>query len=523
VEAEPVAPLTLLRERMERAVPWTASMIRALERDDFVLTHVRSSWGLVWFVRVSPPRPLQEGFGLAPEVLVVAVGGKVQAHDLHAAGSEVVQSGLRLDGNLLIVADQQPSTLADRLDRIGGHGHRIAWGASTDGAWPSLTEVLRARLPGFDAFEERDAVRGAQLVGRDAEVSSLRTRVARGDAVGLFGLRKMGKTSVMRAVTDWFDPASGLRDPLDRQAVPSAGVAVVVDASVLIQRTVDAVADELCAALLRRMRVAGEEPLPGDHRGLAGWKTAGEALLDRGQRLCVVIDEYDLLFEGESSEGAIAGIGRLFRLLRGWAQTRQGYVSLILIGRDPTYLSAPEIDGVTSPLAAWCTPMWLAPLDSLKGAELLRKLGRRVGLGVGPASTAIAQHWTGGHPLLHRQFGSALRSVTRMQDSSWGALTDPHAKQAPARFVEREAVLDVMREVVALLRKRYPMALNVLVGLAHGASWEDALSERGGPDGDAWRTLRSFGLVTPENALAGWLAWYLSRVVQAPPLLLKTA
>ena len=510
VEAEKAATFAYWRERMEHAVPWTVSMLRTLEHEGFALTHVRNSAGPVWFVRVSPPRPLQEGFGLAPEVLVVAVGGEVQARTLHEASGEVVRSGLRLDGNLVVVADEGASPLAGRLDRIGGHGQRIAWERGRDGVWPSLTEVLRTRLPGFDAFEERDAVRGAQLVGRDAEVSSLRTRVVRGDAVGLFGLRKMGKTSVMRAVTDWFDPASGLRDTLGGTGEPSAGIAVVVDASVLIERTVDAVADELCEALRRRMRVAGEE-MPGSERGgLIGWKAAGEDLLDRERHLCVVIDEYDLLFEGESGEGAIPGIGRLFRLLRGWAQTRQGSVSLILVGRDPTYLSAPEIDGVTSPLTAWCTPMWIGPLGPPKATELLRKLGRRVGLVVGPASAAVAQRWTGGHPLLHRQFGSALRFVRRTHDTAWGAPTDPVAEQAPLRFVEREAVLDVMREVVALLRKRYPAALEVLVQLAHGASWEDALAERGGPDGAAGRTLRNFGLVTSENALSEGLAWYLT-------------
>jgi hypothetical protein len=513
VEAEKAATLALLRKRMERAVPWTASMFRALEHDSFTLTHVRNSVRQVWFVRVSPPRPLQEGFGLAPEVLIVAVGGKVQARDLHEASSEVVQSGLRLDGNLVIVADHDARTLSDRLDRIGGNGQRIAWGSGQDGAWRPLSEVLRARLPGFDAFEERDAVRGAQLVGRDAEVASLRTRIVRGDAVGLFGLRKMGKTSVMRAVTDWFDPASGLREAFGNAGVSGAGVAVVVDASVMIERTVDAVADELCEALRRRIRVAGEEPLRGEHCGLTGWKAAGEALLDQDRRLCVVIDEYDLLFEGESGEGAIPGIGRIFRLLRGWAQTRQGYVSLILVGRDPTYLSAPEIDGVTSALTAWCTPMWLGPLDPLKAVELLRKLGRRVGLDVGHASAAIAQRWTGGHPLLHRQFGSALRGVTRMHDTAWGAPTDPITQQATSRFVEREAVLEVMREVVALLRKRYPSALAALIGLAHGENWADALAEHGGPDGDAARMLRNFGLATPQNALAEGLAWYLTHAM----------
>jgi hypothetical protein len=110
-----------------------------------------------------------------------------------------------------------------------------------------------------------------------------------------------------------------------------------------------------------------------------------------------------------------------------------------------------------------------------------------------------------------------------MQNASWGAPTDPPAQQAPQRFLEREAVLEVMREVVALLGKRYPAALEVLAGLAHGERWEDLLADRGGPDGDTGRTLRNFGLVTPEHTLAEGLAWYLSKAVHLPHPQRKTA
>jgi hypothetical protein len=524
MQAQKAEALARHRSDMKSSIPWTAAMLRSLEHEGFVVTHVRDHDGWTWFVRVTPPPPLQEGFGLAPEVLVVAVQGEVQARTLHQVNVEVVQSQLRLDGNLVIVADQGPK-LADRLQRIGGHGQRVPWVPGADGAWPPLTEVLRASLPEFDAYEERDAVRGAQLVGREVEVASLRTRVVRGDAVGLFGLRKMGKTSVMRAVTDWFDPMSGLRDGANSAAdaeVRGDGIAVVVDASTLIERTVDEVADELHDALRRRMTAAGEAMVQSDRRGLARWKLAGEALLDQGRRLCVVIDEYDLLFEGESGAGAITGIGKLFRLVRGWAQTRQGLVSLILVGRDPTYLSAPELDGVTSPLTAWCTPMWLGPLGRNKATELLRKLGRRVGLDVGPASAELAQHWTGGHPLLHRQFGSALRTVTRAHSKAWGAPTDADVAQAPRCFVERDGVLDVMREVVALLHKRYPSALEVLLEMAHGGSWEAALAKRDGAEGVAARTLQNFGLVTAERVVPEGLAWYLAHISTLPDTVRRT-
>ncbi len=109
-------------------------------------------------------------------------------------------------------------------------------------------------------------------MGRDAEVAHLRTRVIRGDAVGVFGLRKMGKTSLVRAVTDGLDPASGVKDPVNvsngpgDETAPSQACAVWIDAQGLDQPSVDDVADEMLAALRRRMRVARADYTPPEHR-----------------------------------------------------------------------------------------------------------------------------------------------------------------------------------------------------------------------------------------------------------------
>jgi hypothetical protein len=179
-----------------------------------------------------------------------------------------------------------------------------------------------------------------------------------------------------------------------------------------------------------------------------------------------------------------------------------------------------EIEGISNPLTAWYTPLWLGPLQPLKAVELLRKLGRRVGLDVGRNTTALAAQWTGGHPLLHRQFGSAVRRLVREHDLSWKAKTDEFLEHAPARFEEREAVVEVMREIVALLGKRYPGTLEVLERMAMGAPWATALAKRGGPNGDAGRVLQNFGLVSPEGRCAEALMSYLrrTRASSSPPL-----
>ncbi len=517
MEANKLEHLTRLGEDMRREAPWAAPALATLERDRFVVTRINKHKRFAWFVWAAPPAEVQEGFGLAPELLLVFVNQAVLAIDLHAAAAEVFRSELRLDGNLMVVSDRGHGPLRERLARIGGHGQRVPWSAAADGTWPPLKDVLKRELATFDAYEERDPVRGRQLIGRDQEVADLRTRVARGDAVGLFGLRKMGKTSVARAVTDVFDPASAMTGDGRAEQGACPNVAIVLDAGVLIERTVHGLAEELLRTLVRRMRAANESWERPRGEGMSAWKSAVEYLLDDGRHVCVVIDEYDLLFEGESGGGVIPNLNQFFRLMRGWSQMHQGRASLVLVGRDATFLSSPEVDGVTNALLMWCTPMWLGPLGKHKATELLRKLGRRVGLDVGEETGRLAFEWTGGHPLLQRQFGSELRAQVRGSNQTWKAPTDGVAQAALEPFRGRPAVLEVLKETVALLRKRYPHAHTLLEALAHAREAPSASAAAGVMDGGAPRVLMDFGVVNAHLEISRALQWYLVSLSPAAP------
>lgn len=518
VKAAVTGQLQAYLEKFAEEIPFGESMRGTLEDDGFELTSARQVARNSWLLRAKPPRHLAEGFGLAPEVLFVVVHGEVQARDLQRANHEVVRSDLRVDGNLLIVTDDDPRPLQERLDRMQGRDQRVAWLWEGDD-WPLLSDVLRQRLPTYDVFEEHDPVRGYQLMGRNVEVAELRTRVTRGDAVGVFGLRKMGKTSLVRAVTDALDPASGITVP-DEEETRSPTCVLWIDAQGLDEYTVDAVAEEMLAALRRRMRSAHAAYQPPARQGLAGLKMACEALLEDGSRLCFVIDEYDYLFEPEEGQGPVPGLSRLFRLLRAWAQQWQGSVALVLIGRDPEHLSTPLLDGVSNPLLAWFTPMWLGPLLPPRDTELLRKLGRRVGLDIGPETAQLARAWTGGHPMLHRQFGSALRQEARAHRvaASWKIATDPFGAEAVQRFLTRDTVLTVDREILELLRKRYEAAYTLVLDLVASGDAMAAVTRAGGLHGTGPRTLRGFGLLDETSlSIPSHLDWYVRRL-HAPAL-----
>lgn len=501
-------------------VSWGATMRNILENDEFELTHARRLKPRAWLLRAKPPVSLQEGFGLAPEILLIAVRGTIQARDLQSAQAEVISSEMRLDPNLVVVTDDtSPRDLQERLERMLGSNQRVGWvWREEDMIWPSLSTVFREKLPTFDVFDERDPVRGAQLMGRATELKNLRTRVSRGDAVGVFGLRKMGKTSLVRAVTDELDPASGIAqgEELPPDTLTQACVLWMDAQTIDLDVDVDDVANEMLAILRRRMRAARVDyPLPSE-KGIAGLKLACESLLEKGTPLCFVIDEYDFLFEREEGRGLIKGISRLFRLIRAWAQQWQGAVSLILLGRDPEHLSVPQLDGVTNPLLAWLSPMWLGTLSQEKANDMLRRLGRRVGLDVGHQSAALARRWTGGHPMLHRQFGAALREeiLSEVSGPFWNIPTDPHCARSVDRFLTRDALLDVDREILTLLTKRYEPAYKLLVELAGTNAPERAVELAGGIHGPGTRVLRNFGILEQGTlTIPEHLRWYIQTVV----------
>ena len=132
-----------------------------------------------------------------------------------------------------------------------------------------------------------------------------------------------------------------------------------------------------------------------------------ELVLRRSRSLCIVFDEYDLLFEGYGGEASMPGVEQIFGLLRSLAQTT-GRIAIVLIGRDPLFVAQPHLNGFTNPLLGWVEPFYVGPFSSVDAAMVLRRLSRRVCLDVDDITMEEALSWTGGHPSLLREYGSSL-------------------------------------------------------------------------------------------------------------------
>lgn len=509
--------------RFATAVPWGDDALKALYKEDFRPTR---AWPIgdhrYFLLQAEIPRRFQEGFGMAPELLFVLVADKVQAKDLDRARSEVARSKARIDTDLLIVADNTPD-LSARLDRLPDRWARfIPWPVETSNAGvslPRLGDQLRKHLPRFDLFDERKPVRGRFVIGRTDDISELVTRIEQGHSVGVFGLRKVGKTTIVRAVTDQLDPIQVVDPlPVEGRSEPRALV-VWLDIQALSHVKADTLARTLVVELRKRLREArvslpeerdAGDPIPELARHLEA------ALQEQSQPLCLVLDEYDYLFEGLDDKQQEAKLARLLRVIRGHAQ-QTDRLSLVVIGRDPTFLQAPRIGSATNPMLGWLVSRWVGPLAPAHADELLVRLGKRVGLAIGPESQQVARHWTAGHPLLHRMFGSALLSERRKQKTMLeeeSVPTDPWITAATQAFCERDAVLEICREVFDLLHTRYPPAYDLLMELARETPQDGGtvLEMFAGWSGPTAAVLRNFGLVSGSETmpmLPEVLRWYV--------------
>jgi tetratricopeptide (TPR) repeat protein len=226
----------LAEQEFSRLVPWGSRFTHRLLTDGAILAGIKTVGPSRWLFRVQLPKDLQESFGTAPQVLILVATGEIQGKDLQTAQQELQKDDLDLDPDLLIVVDDRPG-LKERLERLPLlWGQWIPWPVSA-GEFPPLAGQLRRHLPLFDVFEKRDPVRGRQVIGRQEVISDLRKRLQGCEAVGVFGLRKVGKTSVVRAVTDRLDPLSAISAPRSAQREthhPSARV-IWIDVERLVE------------------------------------------------------------------------------------------------------------------------------------------------------------------------------------------------------------------------------------------------------------------------------------------------
>lgn len=417
-----------------------------------------------WVVLVQPSETLRQHFELAPEaLLLVTPWDLAHARDV-ARLEDLFASEIRVDQGFAIVVAHDPraeenlrAVLPEKRAYLFLHDNEFE-SVTDPQAW--LRARLREKLGSRRLFDYRLPAAGPQFFGRQQEFEALSRDLSLGHCVGVFGLRKVGKTSLLRRTAEKL-----------REGGVAKGRALVVEVDLLKtpfgSRDLAGVANLIGNQLDHALAQDGTLSRPALEDPLARLEaTVVRVERDFGARTMLFLDEYELLLDGRlpTRDGV-----ELLSWLRGLAQSHRGAFGFVLAGRNARLIASARIEGVDNPMYRFLRDFPLAGLSPEDCRAMLRKIGGRLGLQFTTDALNLIVAETGGHPSLARTFGDLVdQSIPTTARTP--ARVDLAAVQHVAPRFSREVEQD-MRELVNAATDVDPRAEDHLAHLAFGVPW----------------------------------------------------
>lgn len=403
--------LERFKERFQSLTKYGSSLIDYLNRSECNVWRVEQDAvdPRRWWLNIVLPKHVAEMFDAHLEIQVVyAEYNAVEPRLLEIVQSRISKNA-RVDNGIFVIA-----SLDDTVNRL--FRRRSGEFAAIDLNLNQLNrETLEIRhkmaevLTAADHYDYTKPIHSRSgFFGRDSEFQELISAINSGQSVGVFGLRKTGKTSLLNFVASnrrdakhpvvWVDisgvsSADEFRLKLLTSAWESAVRSSEVDESRVRLRVLNRSGElKVSPEILRLHWLSDIEKISG--------------LFDK--RLEVFIDEIDQLAPGRSYLGAESNeLLIVMTQLRGMIQSASPDTGMVLVcaGVDPALFEKSTIgSGADNLLYKLVRLMFLAPLSRDEMAEMVRDLGRRMGIRVRDHETIdflFAEY--GGHALLTRK------------------------------------------------------------------------------------------------------------------------
>ena len=299
-----------------------------------------------------------------------------------------------------------------------------------DSAAPDMRHRMTDVLTAVDHYDMTVPVHNpAGFFGRTEEFQQIISAIERGQSVGVFGLRKTGKTSLLNYV-------AGRRRAALRPVVwvDISGLANADNFRVqLLERAWESVAAIHSVGELPRLRTlnrSGELKVAIDTMRLHWLRDLETLSRHAGGRFEVFIDEIDQIHPDRSHLGQDEANGMLVAVtqLRGMIQSAESSSGMVLVcaGVDPALFERPLLgSGSDNLLYKLVRLMYLAPLTRDEMAEMVRDLGRRMGVRVRDRKVIdFLYEEYGGHALLTRKACSLASQKRNREDIPWHMTLD---------------------------------------------------------------------------------------------------
>jgi len=369
--------------------------------------------------------------------------------------AEVIEKfGTRLDpDSAFIVSDAENlSAMAEeQMEQTGRKLISFSWrdveGAGDDYAY----EVLREFLYSKDFFDVSNPVTSdGQFFARYKFIDELYDGLRAGQSMGVFGLRRIGKTSVLGRLA------------LKNELQPRSKFTIArVDAQKphIYQADACGVILEICREFNSSWAAVYGSPFKKDiprSESLVEASRYGsqflQTLVAQGRPLLLVIDELERILPNSNrlshwNEDYLA----LWRFLRAESQTTKGRFVFLVASTNPYFVEEAAFNGEDNPLHGFVRPRYLPLFTVDELSDMLRKLGKPMGVEFEDAALRRVHFEYGGHPWISRQFCSFVACELRDRPLS---LNEARVDKSIERY--QGELRDKIDSILKVLTDYYP-------------------------------------------------------------------
>lgn len=368
------------------------------------------------------------------------------------------------------------------------------------------TSTIMARITNSiystDLYAQKTPVTGDQFFGRTEALKEIRANVKNGQISGVFGLRKSGKTSLLKEL-DITAPADQCYIYYDLEKCDSPKYGRPIPE--LLASLADLIREHLKK---KKAWVAGVADFVDKSRTISGYATVdnfhrmmNETLKNKrnvSTTLVLCLDEIEHLLPYDMDSVPLGQsqdeIARFFGLLRALMQENPNF-NFIIAGITGYAFEKSQVYGRSNPLFQLSAPIWLSSLTLADSSKLLQDVGLRQGMTWSEEAAELTWQESGGHPLLLRDLASRTFSSLNPARLDTAHITAQDVQRRVESF--RSASTGVAGEILAHYFQFYPDDKEVLE-----LAWNENVSERDIRDsfGDSVQRLIDLGLVTSEES-----------------------
>ncbi|MDP4094281.1 MAG: AAA-like domain-containing protein [Bacillota bacterium] len=260
-----------------------------------------------------------------------------------------------------------------------------------------------------DLFDIKQPLRDSNyFFGRKAIVRELFEKLVNGENIGLFGLRRTGKTSTIYQILNLYEKEK-------------KGIGIKIDAQ--NPAIYFSTWWEVLKIIIEEISLKAKIKIPEDICNIKDEKSASKDFCNgikyiinkinlSSSRILIVIDEIEHISAHLSiNNGWDKGYLPFWQTMRS-LQADIGKLSFMLVGVNALPIEKPSIDGVDNPLFGLINQYYIPSFDKTEVRDMVRTLGRYMGMHFDEKCYDYLKERYGGHPLLIRLACSYLHRRT---------------------------------------------------------------------------------------------------------------